>query len=205
MYTPYAADGGHMFQHRPQIPLLLRARPAGRQAPRVTTTKTAALPDRRSMQFLYLVLGTCLLALACMLMAAPAKAGPFGSLFSRETTLEIKDEAVSLPLAGVTGKAAFYKVNVDGTNVIFFTLRDAAGRVRLALDACDACWQAGKGYKQTGDAMTCQKCGMVFPIERIGLRKGGCNPHPVNFTVSGETVVVPAEELRDGVRFFKGL
>lgn len=194
-----------MFQHRPQIPLLLRARPAGRPAPRVTTTKTAALPDRNSMQFLYLVLGICLLALACMLMAAPAKAGPFGGLFSRETIVEIQNEAVSLPLAQINEKASFYKVSVDGTDVVFFTLRDSAGRVRLALDACDACWQAGKGYKQAGDTMVCQKCGMVFPTERIGMRKGGCNPHPVSFTVSGDAVVIPAAELRDGVRFFRDL
>lgn len=194
-----------MFQQRPQSPLLLRARRTDSPNPRARAGKAIALHHRSPLQFLYFALGICLLAAACALMAAPAKAGPFGNLFSRETTLEIKDQTVRLPLADVTQKASFYKVDVDGTSVIFFTLRDASGRVRLALDACDACWQAGKGYKQTGDAMTCQKCGMVFPSERIGLRKGGCNPHPVNFTVSGDTVVVPAEELQDGVRFFKGL
>lgn len=194
-----------MFQHRPQNPRFSRARHAGRPAPRAMATQTAALPTHSRLQVFYFALGICLLAAACVLMAAPAKAGPFGGLFSRETTVEIQNEAVSLPLAQIKEKASFYKVSVDGTDVVFFTLRDSAGRVRLALDACDACWQAGKGYKQAGDTMVCQKCGMVFPTERIGMRKGGCNPHPVNFTVSGDAVVIPAAELRDGVRFFRSL
>lgn len=189
-----------MFQHHSKRFTPARARHAGR-----TAARAAALPARSPLQTFYLALGICLLAAACALVAAPAKAGPFGSLFSRETTLEIKDEAVSLPLTQVSEKASFYKVNIDGTDIIFFSLRDSAGRVRLALDACDACWQAGKGYKQAGDTMVCQKCGMVFPTERIGMRKGGCNPHPVNFTVSEDAVVIPAGELRDGVRFFRGL
>ena len=189
-----------MFQNHSARP----TPPLARHTQKLAAAATA-LPASSPIPALYLAFGICLLAAICALMAVPAKAGPLSGLFNRETMLEIKDESVSLPLAKVTGKASFYKVRVDGTDVIFFTLRDAAGRVRLALDACDSCWQAGKGYKQTNNAMTCQQCGMVFPVERIGLRKGGCNPHPVNFTVSGDEVLIPAAELMDGVRFFRGL
>ncbi|MDD4700717.1 MAG: DUF2318 domain-containing protein [Desulfovibrio sp.] len=142
------------------------------------------------------------LALCCALFAAPAHAGPFDGLFGGETTLEIKDGSVSLPVSGVSDKASFYKVKVDGTNVIFFALLDSAGRVRVALDACDSCWQSGKGYKQNGDSMVCQNCGMAFHSDRISMRKGGCNPHPVSYSIAGDSVVIPAAEIQAGVKFF---
>lgn len=163
-----------------------------------STTKALPLPFDRQVRALLLTA----LALCCALFAAPAQAGPFGNLFSKETVLEVKDGAVSLPVSGVSAKASFYKVKVDGTEVIFFALLDSAGKVRVALDACDSCWASGKGYKQQGDSMVCQNCGMAFHADRIGLRKGGCNPHPVVYSLSDATVVIPATELQAGVKFF---
>ena len=186
-----------MFLHQSVKPTPTRACHAEK-----TAVTSATLPASRSISALYLALGICLLAAVCALMAAPAKAGPFGTLFSKETTLEIKDGAVSLPVSGVRAKASFYKVKVDGTDVIFFALLDSAGKVRVALDACDSCWQSGKGYKQDGDSMICQNCGMAFHSDRISMRKGGCNPHPVSYSLSGDAVVIPAAELQAGVKFF---
>lgn len=163
-----------------------------------STAQAVARPFDRQLYALILTA----FVLCCALLAVPAHAGPFGSLFSKETTLEIKDGSVSLPVADVNAKASFYKVNVDGTDVIFFALLDSAGKVRVALDACDSCWQSGKGYKQQGDSMICQNCGMAFHSDRISMRKGGCNPHPVGYTLSDKSVVIPAAELQAGVKFF---
>ena len=159
-----------------------------------------ALP--RSFDFQLRALALTALALCCALFAVPAHAGPFGSLFSRETTLEIKDGTVSLPVSDVSAKASFYKVKIEGVDVIFFALLDSAGKVRVALDVCDSCWQSGKGYKQQGDSMVCQNCGLAFHSDRIGLRKGGCNPHPVAYSLSDNSIVIPAAELEPGVKFF---
>ena len=112
--------------------------------PHTTGYSTAtALPQPFDRQMLALVLTA--LALCCALFATPAHAGPFGNLFSKETALEVKDGAVSLPVSDVSAKASFYKVKIDGTDVIFFALLDSAGKVRVALDACDSCWASGKG------------------------------------------------------------
>ena len=147
--------------------------------PHTTGYSTAtALPQPFDRQMLALVLTA--LALCCALFAAPAQAGPFGNLFSKETVLEVKDGAVSLPVSDVS----------------------SAGKVRVALDVCDSCWQSGKGYKQQGDSMVCQNCGQAFHADRIGLRKGGCNPHPVAYSLADAAVVIPVTELQAGVRFF---
>lgn len=163
-----------------------------------STAKALPLPFDRHIRALILTA----LALCCALFAVPAHAGPFGNLFSKETVLEVKDGTVSLPVSDVSAKASFYKVKIDGTDVIFFALLDSTGKVRVALDACDSCWQSGKGYKQQGDSMICQNCGMAFHSDRIAIRKGGCNPHPVVYNLSDNTVVIPVAELRAGVRFF---
>ena len=163
-----------------------------------STAKALPLPFDRQVRALLLTA----LALCCALFAAPAHAGPFGNLFSKETVLEVKDGAVSLPVSEVSAKASFYKVKIDGTDVIFFALLDSAGKVRVALDVCDSCWQSGKGYKQQGDSMVCQNCGQAFHADRIGLRKGGCNPHPVAYSLADATIVIPVTELQIGVRFF---
>ena len=187
----------------------MRARPAptthchgeDMRHPHTTGYSTAkAIPHPFDRQMLALILTA--LALCCALFAAPAHAGPFGNLFSKETVLEVKDGAVSLPVSDVSAKASFYKVKIDGTDVIFFALLDSAGKVRVALDACDSCWESGKGYKQQGDSMVCQNCGMAFHSDRIGLRKGGCNPHPVAYSLADAAVVIPVTELQAGVRFF---
>ena len=165
---------------------------------RSSTATALALPFDLPIRALILTA----LALCCALFASPVHAGPFGNLFSKETVLEVKDGAVSLPVSDVSAKASFYKVKIDGTDVIFFALLDSAGKVRVALDACDSCWQSGKGYKQQGDSMICQNCGMAFHSDRIAMRKGGCNPHPVTYSLSDTTVVIPVTELQAGVKFF---
>ena len=41
-----------------------------------------------------------------------------------------------------------------------------------------------------------------YNADRIGLRKGGCNPHPVAYSLADATIVIPVTELQAGVRFF---
>ena len=109
---------------------------------------------------------------------------------------------VRLPATSVTAKAGFYSFVVDGKKVLFFAVRDSAGKARVALDACDSCWREGKGYTQDGNVFICNNCGLKFPTNRVSERKGGCNPHPVSSREENGQLVIPVGDLRDGVRFF---
>ena len=115
---------------------------------------------------------------------------------------------IRLPAKDITATAAFYSLpaqKADGTkvDVHFFAVRDSQGQVHLALDACDSCWPAAKGYVQDGEAFRCENCGMLFNVTRIGMKKGGCNPHPVNFTEVEGNIVIQLEELQQGAQYFK--
>lgn len=113
------------------------------------------------------------------------------------------EDAVKIPVKDVSETAKFYKFDADGVTVKYFLIKAPDGSVRAALDACDACYPEKKGYKQSGEFMICQNCGMKFHVSRVSMVKGGCNPHPVASKVEGDSVVISKAELASGVKYFK--
>ena len=137
------------------------------------------------------------------LHALPAQA--FTSLFGGAASVDLKDGQVTLSAADLKpGQAKHYEVKDNGATIRFFVVRDQQGVVRAALDACEVCWHAGKGYKLRNDAMLCVNCGQTFALSRIGQVRGGCNPHPLDFALHNDTVSIKQEALAEGVRYFPG-
>ena len=94
------------------------------------------------------------------------------------------------------GKAHHYKVKADdGTMVTFFVLKSRDGVIRAAIDACDVCYKAGKGYYQEGDFMVCVNCGQKFASNRINVVKGGCNPAPLKRVVKGDQLYISMDDI----------
>jgi len=102
-----------------------------------------------------------------------------------------------IPLAEINdGEAHFFQVMADdGITVTFFTLKSKDGVIRSAVDACDVCYRSGKGYRQAGDFMVCQNCGMRFRSDRINEVKGGCNPAPLKRTIEGGDLVIDMKDI----------
>jgi len=99
-------------------------------------------------------------------------------------------------------KAHYYTYMHEGQAVKFFILKSADGVVRAAFDACDVCYGAKKGYRQDGDEMVCMNCGQRFPTNKINVVRGGCNPAPLYRTVNGDTLVIQADDIVAGLRYF---
>jgi len=126
----------------------------------------------------------------------------FGGKF---TTLTPKDGNVMIPVKSVSdGKAHYFKVKADdGIMVDFFLVQSADGVIRAAVDACDVCYKAGKGYAQEGDSMVCGNCGMRFATGRINDVKGGCNPAPLTRAINGENLVISMQEINTNAWYCK--
>lgn len=123
--------------------------------------------------------------------------------FGRHEKVKAQNGAVSVPLSAVAdGKAHFYRYADGGKNLDFFLVKASDGSVRTAFDACDVCFREKKGYEQQGDVMICKNCNKKFPIVRIGLEEGGCNPAPVKAKLAGGNIVIAVEDLKAGARFF---
>lgn len=101
------------------------------------------------------------------------------------------------------GQAKFYRyATASGREVRFFVMKSADGVVRAAFDACDVCYRERKGYRQSGDSMICVNCGKAFPSTQINVLQGGCNPAPIERTISGGQVVLAAASLERGAAYF---
>ncbi len=101
------------------------------------------------------------------------------------------------------GKARHFRYKVDDAFAIqYFILKSSDGVIRAAFDACDVCWQAGKGYQQSGDVMVCRNCGRKFASVKVNEVKGGCNPAPLNRKVADGKVVLQVNDILSGKQYF---
>lgn len=134
-------------------------------------------------------------------MAVPA-AG-FWGLFGGGENVEAREGMVEIAADDLAaGEARHYQFRDGKTLIRFFVVRDKQGTLRAALDACEVCWREDKGYKLHNGGMLCVNCGQVFALNRIGLVRGGCNPHPVVFAVEANKVRIAASELVAGAGYF---
>lgn len=114
-------------------------------------------------------------------------------------------DAIKISLADLeSGKAQFLNHQVaNNTQVRFFAVKSTDGKFRAAMDACDTCFHAKKGYRQEGDIMVCNNCGMKFHSNLINEVKGGCNPIGVACSVEGNQLVIKTSELESRSSYFQ--
>ena len=70
----------------------------------------------------------------------------------------------------------------------------------VGLDACEVCGNAG--YFERNGQIICKRCDVVMNINTIGF-KGGCNPIPLSYEVSGGNLIFRLEDLIAGEKEFR--
>ena len=119
-----------------------------------------------------------------------------GNVAGGFTEVQARDGIVAIPVAKVSdGQAHFFTYREAGRATHFFVLQSQDGEIRAALDACDVCYQAGKGYRQEGNQMICINCNMAFHSDRINEVQGGCNPAPLQRSLRDGNLLLSAAEL----------
>ena len=110
---------------------------------------------------------------------------------------------IRIPLSDLGSQAKFFNyTTADNKKMRFFALRSSDGSFRVALDACDTCYHAGKGYHQEGDDMVCNNCGQHFPSAQVNDVHGGCNPVGLPRAVEGDALVVKTSDLEARRQYF---
>ena len=128
-----------------------------------------------------------------------------GTADSASPSAQVKQEngEVRVPLADLDDRTPhFYVYQTSDKAIRFFLLRDAEGGVRAALDACQNCFRAKRGYRQEANTVICNNCGMSFKYDTIGIVTGGCNPIPLAKKMAGQVVVLKTKDLEAGAKYF---
>jgi uncharacterized membrane protein len=134
---------------------------------------------------------------------APLHAAFFGFFDDSPESVIAKEGKITVDASAIEPAGSrHYRYKEGKTSVQFFVVRDKNGTVRAAIDACEVCWKAGKGYAREGEAMLCQNCKRKFPLDRIGVIVGGCNPHPFAFALDKDVLTISAEELLKAAKYF---
>jgi uncharacterized membrane protein len=108
-----------------------------------------------------------------------------------------------IPLAELSAQAKFFDYKLTNNKPIrFFAMKSSDGVYRAALDACDVCYHAKKGYHQEGDDMVCNNCRQHFHSSLINEVSGGCNPVGLPRAVEGDYLVIKASELESRGQYF---
>jgi len=110
---------------------------------------------------------------------------------------------IRIALSELSGTAKFFDYKLsDNKPIRFFVIKSSDGVYRAALDACDTCYHAKKGYHQEGDDMICNNCGLHFHSSQINEVHGGCNPVGLPRTIEGSQLVIKASELESRGSYF---
>lgn len=115
-------------------------------------------------------------------------------------------EDLVIPVKDISDKAAFYPVDVDGTKMEVIAVKAPDGTIRTAFNTCQVCYDSGRGYyKQDGDVLVCQNCGNRFPMNRVEVEAGGCNPWPIfdkDKTVTDSDITISYDFLKESRQIF---
>lgn len=110
------------------------------------------------------------------------------------------DAFIRMSLSEITDQAKWYEYDLGERNIKFFAVRADDGSIRTAFNACDVCYAAGKGYRQEGNDMVCNNCGLRFSINGLGTENknpGGCWPGYLPNVVEGDYVLIKEKDLTD--------
>ncbi len=110
--------------------------------------------------------------------------------------MNIVGDEIVIPLENVSDGHLhrFAYTAANGTEVRFIVIKKKGMAFGVGLDACDIC--GSTGYYERGDEVICKLCDVVMNKSTIGF-KGGCNPVPLSYTISGGNMVIQTQNLEN--------
>ena len=133
----------------------------------------------------------------------------FDSILNREVELSpaeefvLRDGNIYVSLAQVEDGHLhrFAYMTANGVETRFIVVKKPnSSAYGIGLDACDICGETG--YYERDGQVVCKLCDVVMNINTIGF-KGGCNPIPIEYSVSDGSIIVPVSTLEAHEKDFR--
>lgn len=152
-----------------------------------------------------LVVGILLTLSLVLVLTACSNSNTGNNDTGNEQTIKA-GESLVIPTSEISETAQFYAVTVDDTRMEVVAVKAPDGTIRTAFNTCQVCNGSPKAYfVQSGTTLQCQNCGNKFPMDKVEVEAGGCNPVPIfeeDKTVKDESITVPYDTLKANVNRF---
>jgi len=182
--------------------ILMDTKTEAREKKKAVFTEPAPRKSKSTLVLVAVLL--VVVAIGSYLVISASKDNPAATAVATNpasTATESRDIRISL--SELSSNAKFFDYNLANNKPVrFFVIKSSDGVYRAALDACDTCYHAKKGYHQEGDDMICNNCGLHFHSSKINEVHGGCNPIGLPRTIDGNELVIKAGELESRGGYF---
>jgi len=123
------------------------------------------------------------------------------STLSPATEVTFVNGKTSIPLKQIyDGDLHRFQARENGVEVRFFLYQKPDGKVATVLDACEICGAVGFFKSSTG--VICKNCAAPINPQSVGMA-GGCNPIPLQATVTDDAVIISEGDLAAHSRVFE--
>jgi uncharacterized membrane protein len=86
--------------------------------------------------------------------------------------------------------------------VRFIVARRSDGAINVVLDACQACYLNGLGYRLSKGGLVCRFCGNRYSIDKLSVGIMSCRPLKLPFTVDRGVLKIRTSDLKGSSAFF---
>jgi len=179
--------------------LEMKRRQPGPEPASAAERRKAVWSARRERLWMVSVYASCFLFI--VLVTAEFVYTKSVSALSPATPVAFTNGRISIPVSQVSdGDLHRYVATEQGVPIRFWLYRKPDGSVATVFDACEIC--GGVGYYKTSNGVVCKNCAAPINGSTVG-HAGGCNPVPLQATVSGGLVLITEAEVAAGTRYFQ--
>ncbi len=123
------------------------------------------------------------------------------SALSPATEVTFVNGKVSIPLKQVyDGDLHRFQAKENGVEVRFFLYQKPDGKIASVFDACEICGPVGFYKSSTG--LVCKNCAAPINPQSVGMA-GGCNPIPLQASVTDDAVIISEADLAARSKIFE--
>jgi len=124
---------------------------------------------------------------------------PSSSAITEPSSSAVVGDTIQISTSKVISAAKWYTYDSNSVDVKYFLVKGNDGKIHLAIDACDVCYDSKRGYRQSGNVMTCNNCGREFAINSIGTEnlEGGCWPSYIPLEIDGDSAIIEKSDLNE--------
>src|SRR5262252_2192106 len=123
------------------------------------------------------------------------------SALSPATYVTFSNGQTSIPLAQLSdGDLHRYAASENGVEVRFWLYQKPDGKIATVFDACEICGPVG--FYKGPNGVVCKNCAAPINAQSVGM-PGGCNPIPLQASVTSDSVILSEADVAAGAKHFQ--